>query len=175
MNLRFSVKIFSTNQISKPIKLKNIQKMNNFSSSSLSTTILKANAILNYLAGVELVFGLMANLLFFVVCAREKLRKIPTFTFIMFISLSNLSQILVVTSISFVNQVLSGIARYCMFILIYLFVLNASVMGLEDIKLSSPNATLDQIVMICLAPFSLKEYYAQVSIVNFLKRLYLQK
>lgn len=53
---------------------------------------------------------------------------------------------------------------FCLFFGICLFLLNCSVMGLPD---NTRNATVSEKIMLCLSPFSIKEYYAQLSMVIF--------
>lgn len=61
-------------------------------------------SILNYLNGIELIFGTVLNVLTIFICAREKLRKTPTFIFMGFISISNLLKITIVSSTGFIDE-----------------------------------------------------------------------
>lgn len=190
-----------------------------------SLSLLTTNVVLNYLMGVELVFGLAVNLLILVICSRKKLRAVPTFVFIWFIAYSNFGHLIIVSLTSFINQVLqlnweinnwtwcrlctlfkltsfqwnswmiaamtlevylsvrirnfrqkystmTKTGFICSLLGLCLFVLNCSVMGLHDIRLSLANTSVTERIMLCLSPFSIKEYYAQLSMVMLFNFFY---
>lgn len=180
----------------------------------------KVKAILNYLSCAQLVIGIVSYMLILVVCSRQKLRKTPTFIFIWFLAFSSFLQTLIISPVSFLDQILkleleinswmwcrvstilklstfqwnswllAGITleiylsvrirtfrqKYstrgntifvCLLFGIAFTLLNCAVLGLTDPRLSHPNTTVLERMMICEAPFPIKEYYAQLSLVNF--------
>lgn len=62
------------------------------------------NAILNYINGGEFLIGFPSNILVVFICLRPKLRKIPSFIFLAFISIGCLIELCSIALMSFVDE-----------------------------------------------------------------------